>query len=136
MNAASLSTPAKLLEEISIALGKKANSNIAAIEKKLSIHNTLPIVVVIDEIDFLMTGYRPSKSKEENPIEAVLRWASTPEYALCLICISNSVGDDHAKLLHKSVKVRTSVAISELLFSYATFLFFVLIVAFNRSVRK
>ena len=105
LNAASISSYGKLIEEIAMALGKKPNITIPMIEKKLSYKMTAPLIVVVDEIDFLIGGHRQSKSKEESPIDTVFRWASKPEFALTLICISNSVGDENAKLLHKMVKV-------------------------------
>lgn len=105
LNAASLSSYGKLVEEIAMALGKKPNTTIPVIEKKLSSKMTAPLIVVVDEIDFLIGGHRQSKSKEESSIDTVFRWASKPEFALTLICISNSVGDENAKLLHKMVKV-------------------------------
>lgn len=105
LNAASISSYGKLIEEIGTALGKNSNTTISAIEKRLSFKKTAPLILVVDEIDFLIGGHRQSKSKDESPIDTVFRWASNPEFALTLICISNSVGDENAKLLHKMVKV-------------------------------
>jgi len=108
LNAASIVSYENVIEEIAGALGKKSNSTsnmVQAIGKTLKRKNTTPLILVIDEIDFLPANYERSKSKKASHMDIVFQWAAQIEFALTVICISNSVGDNFAKTFHKMVKV-------------------------------
>lgn len=108
LNAASIVSYENVIKEIAGALGKNSNSTstaILAIEKTLRRKHAKPLILVIDEIDFLTMNHERSKAKQESHMDIVFRWAAKIEFALTVVCISNSVGDDFAKTFHRMVKV-------------------------------
>ncbi len=105
-----------LFKEIAKHTSKAKKLDVTKLEKALSStsgkNKGKPIVLVIDEINFLWKGLLTKKKnaqKNETPLETIFRWASDPKYRFGLIGISNSVGDDDAKSLHKLAKVRILV---------------------------
>lgn len=97
------SSPKEVFKIIAKMVGKKCSTkNVEQIEKVLSSGmNSAPLLLIIDEIDFLLSGNKDAKSD----LSTVLRWASDPKNRLAVIGISNSVGDDSAKSLHRGTKV-------------------------------
>lgn len=110
------SSPKEVFKIIAKMVGKKCSSkNIEQLEKVLSSGtNSAPLLLIIDEIDFLLSGNNDIKSD----VSTVLRWASDPKNRLAVIGISNSVGDDCAKSLHRGTKVSTLLV--GFLFSFIT----------------
>jgi Cdc6-like AAA superfamily ATPase len=112
INAASVSAaPEAILDEISKIIGKKSSdpSNPDSMMKLLlknSKQRKMHIVLVLDEVDFLLKGLGNKKKKfDESILGIVLGWASNPAYSFTLIGISNSVGSSDARTLHKCSKV-------------------------------
>ena len=99
------SSPKEVFKIIAKKIGKKCSTkNVEQIQKVLSSGtNSSPLLLIIDEIDFLLSGNKDAKSD----LSTVLRWASDPKNRLAVIGISNSVGDDSAKSLHRGTKVST-----------------------------
>jgi Cdc6-like AAA superfamily ATPase len=74
--------------------------------KRTSKKHKVHLIVVLDELDFLLT----STSKMKNSVLGeILSWASDPLYRLSIIGISNSVGDEIARRLHKNAKIGTEL---------------------------
>lgn len=97
--------PEKLFKSIASAIGKKCHKNKEALETALkSRKNKGPVVLVIDEIDFLCKP-KTNKQNEESVLHTIFRWAADFDNRLVVIGISNSVGDDIAKSIHRSAKV-------------------------------
>ena len=90
-----------LTTRIAKAIGKPHNASIDAIDKHLKKNSRSHLVLILDEIQFLMKH----KSMDSTLIR-ILGWASKESYGLSVIGISNSVGDDDARLLHSKAKVR------------------------------
>jgi len=98
------SSPKEVFKIIAKMVGRKCSTNIVQLEKVLSSGTkSAPLFLIIDEIDFLFSGNKDTKSE----LSTVLRWASDPKNRLAVIGISNSVGDDCAKSLHRDTKVST-----------------------------
>ncbi len=90
-----------LTTQIAKAIGKTSNTSIETIEKSLQKNSRCHLVMILDEIQFLM------KSKTMDPtLVKILEWASSEMHELTIIGISNSVGDNDARLLHSKAKVR------------------------------
>lgn len=100
------STPEKLLEHISKMIGKNALKNDRQkLESALTTGKSKgPVVLIIDEIDFLCCS-QASNKKEESVLDTIFRWTSDVENRLVVIGITNSVGDDIARSLHDKVEV-------------------------------
>ena len=96
-----------ILDKIAIALGKNVASDKYAIEKALgSTKRKIFVILVLDEIDFLLRDFVYRKEiKEDSVFGSVLKWASDSNFRMALIGISNSVADENARLLHMSAKV-------------------------------
>jgi len=106
VKATDISSPEKLFEEIAKMLGKKVSSDKSILEKALSVGKQKgPIVLVLDEFDFLWKPKTKNSQKGESILDTVLRWAADPQIRLAVIGISNSVGDESAKSIHSSTQV-------------------------------
>ena len=109
LNASSLPSPESILEEITKAIGTDVTNDQNAIEKALKStkkRKKIKIILVIDEIDFLLKDLvGKKKMKENSAFSSILSWASDPACRMALIGISNSVGDNNARLLHNCAKV-------------------------------
>lgn len=111
LNAASVSAPEAILDEIAKITGKKNSdpSNPDSIMKLLlknSKQKKIHVVLVLDEVDFLLKGLGNKKKKfDESVLGILLGWASNPSCRFSLIGISNSVGSSDARTLHKYAKV-------------------------------
>ena len=112
MNAASISPPEAIFGEIVKVTKKKIvdPSNTDLILKALqnkSNQKKTHVVLVLDEVDFLLNGLGNKKKRfDESTLGILLGWASDPSCGFTLIGISNSVGSLDARILHKHVKVR------------------------------
>jgi len=95
------SSPKSIFTIIATMVGKKCSKNINQLEKSLCGKHSRPLFLIIDEIDFLWS----SNTTTESEISRVLHWASDPNNRLAVIGISNSVGDDNAKSLHRNFRV-------------------------------
>ncbi len=104
-----ISAPETLFDTIASILSQKiVNKSTEGLEKALtSGKNKGPVVLIIDEIDFL---WKPKKNKQnkESVLDTIFRWAADFENRLVVIGISNSVGDESAKSIHRGVKVRVT----------------------------
>lgn len=90
-----------LTTHIAKAIGKPHNTSIDTIDKHLMKNSRSHLIMILDEIQFLM------KHKSMDPtLIRILSWASNKTYGLSVIGISNSVGDKDARLLHSKAKVR------------------------------
>ncbi len=89
-----------LLSQIAKALNKPQDCSIQSLEKLLKNKKSLHLIMILDEIQFLVkyTTICPTLMR-------ILALAADPMYAITVIGISNSVGDDDARLLDSKTKV-------------------------------
>ncbi len=101
-----ISAPEMLFDAISRALGQKPNKRSKEdLETSLtSRKNKGPIILIVDEIDFLWKP-KTKNLNSESVLDTIFDWASDVENRLVVIGISNSVGDESAKSIHHCVKV-------------------------------
>ena len=109
INAAHIQSSNFVLAEIADSIGQKSTDT-KKIEQSLKFRSEkskrLPLVLVLDEIDLLLSGKIKDKKGEESFLKTLFRWAAEPQNGLILIGISNSVGSKDAKRLHQIGKVR------------------------------
>ena len=100
------------MSQIATALGKSKSSKNEVVEKALkgpsSLKKILNIILVLDEIDFLLKDFNKKTISKHSVFGNILQWAHNPEYRFTLIGISNSVANTDARLLHESTEVRIS----------------------------
>jgi hypothetical protein len=86
--------------------GSSSYSSVEQLDTKLSKkQKRLPYLVMVDEIDFILTlGHKHSRGLQ--CVQTLVKWASNQSKRLILIAISNSVGDDTAKLITSLSEVR------------------------------
>ena len=98
----------RLLEDIKNKLRCSGEASYAKIEKALSCppsreRRVAPFVLVLDEIDMLLSGGVRSDGKlvgGNKLIHTMLRWAADPNCAFSLIGVSNAVDDDRTRTLN------------------------------------
>ena len=89
-----------LTSQVAQAIGKTCDASIDAVEKTLKKPGKCHLVMILDEIQFLM------KSKTiDSTLGKMLSWASSQAHELTIIGISNAVGDDDARLLQSKAEV-------------------------------
>ena len=115
LNASSLSSAEEILSKIAEKVVKKTNLSRNTIEKALSVKSGQKardfLILVVDEIDVLIKKSFESKKDTESALSCIFRWASDPTFKLTLIGISNKVGSEEARLLHKQAKVSLSFSV-------------------------
>lgn len=108
LTASSISRAETILEDIAKALGKDVASDRISIESAL--RSTLKkrktyVILVLDEIDFLLKDIGNRKMKDDSAFSSILKWASDSTFRMALIGISNSVGNADARLLYRHFEV-------------------------------
>lgn len=97
---ASKTNPLKcVLNELAKCVGLKGGKHTSttvkkALQRKKEKPNKCLVIVVVDEIDALVSGKNKS-SANENTLRAVLEWANDPDMQMALIGISNCMNDEN-----------------------------------------
>jgi len=112
LNASTIQTPENLLSEIAESLGLKRSSKATTVGNALAFKNSggvqgSPLILALDEIDFLIKNERMVET--DSILSTIFRWASDSSYRMILIGISNSVGNECAKRLHKLIKFEDEI---------------------------